>query len=57
MNIHGWRQLVEWSVQHSMLSRDEKATAREILSKEWEEFCSWIITEYEAISDALDIQE
>lgn len=57
MNIHGWRQLVEWSVEHSMLSLTQKLEAREILKREWEQFCLWIIEEYGAFADELEIQE
>lgn len=57
MNIHGWRQLVEWSVDHSMLNAAEKLRAHEILEREWEIFCKWIIKEYGAFADTLDIQE
>jgi adenosine deaminase CECR1 len=57
MNIHGWRQLVEWSVEHSMLSLTQKLEAREILRREWEQFCAWIIEEYGAFAAELKIQE
>lgn len=57
MNIHGWRQLAEWSIKHSMLSAEEKLWAYEILKREWETFCKWIIEEYGAFADTLDIQE
>jgi adenosine deaminase CECR1 len=56
MNIHGWRQLVEWSVEHSMLSLAQKSQAREILKREWEQFCLWIIGEYGSFADGLQIQ-
>jgi adenosine deaminase CECR1 len=56
MNIHGWRQLVEWSVEHSMLNKVQKSEAREILKGEWELFCLWVIEEYGAFADDLKIQ-
>jgi adenosine deaminase CECR1 len=57
MNIHGWRQLVEWSVEYSMLSPTQKSEARDILQREWEQFCLWIISEYGDFADKLEIQE
>lgn len=46
MNIHGWRQLAEWSITYSCLSDEEKKKARKIFKDEWERFCQWIIDEY-----------
>lgn len=57
MNIHGWRQLVQWSIDHSMLSPAQKSEAHEIMKRKWEAFCKWIIEEYGAFADTLDIQE
>ena len=55
MNIHGWRQLVEWSIKHSCLKDGEKERAREILKREWAQFCAWIIEEYGAHAKELDV--
>jgi adenosine deaminase CECR1 len=57
MNIHGWRQLVEWSIEYSMLNDAEKSKARVILKIEWERFCQWIIKKYADFPDKLKIQE
>ncbi|QIW95949.1 hypothetical protein AMS68_001467 [Peltaster fructicola] len=46
MTIHGWRQLVEWSIEHSCLSDDERKEALRILARDWEEYCQWIVKEY-----------
>jgi adenosine deaminase CECR1 len=56
MSIHGWRQLVEWSIKHSCLSKDEKEHAMQILKREWEEFCQWVIDKYGAHADSFDIK-
>jgi adenosine deaminase CECR1 len=56
MSIHGWRQLVEWSIEYSCLNDSDQAKAREILKWEWEEFCNWIIEEYGAYADTLDVK-
>jgi hypothetical protein len=57
MNIHGWRQLVEWSIEYSMLNDAQKSQARFILKIEWERFCQWIIKKYADFPDKLKIQK
>jgi len=55
MNIHGWRQLVLWSIEHSCLDNEEKVRANAILAREWEEFCHWVIENFEEeYGDGLD---
>jgi len=56
MSIHGWRQLVEWSVEHSRLSLQDKEEARRILKREWEDFCLWVIEKYGAHAELLDVK-
>jgi adenosine deaminase CECR1 len=56
MNIHGWRQLAEWSIEYSCLSVAEKAQAMDIFKKEWEDFCQWIIKEHGGYAAGLDIK-
>lgn len=56
MSIHGWRQLVEWSIEYSCLSDDDQVKAKAIMKREWEEFCNWIIEEYGAYADTLDVK-
>lgn len=46
MTIHGWKQLVEWSLEHSCFSAEELKEALRILAKDWEEYCQWIVSEY-----------
>lgn len=46
MNLHGWRQLAEWSIKYSCLTEAEKEKAMRIFTNEWDNFCGWIITEY-----------
>lgn len=53
MSLHSWRQLVEWSVEHSCLTKAEKEQAMEIFKVDWEAFCSWIVTEYGPTADTL----
>ena len=46
MTIHGWKQLAEWSIEHSCLSADEIKRAKDIHARAWEAFCQWIVSEY-----------
>ncbi|GAB7365754.1 hypothetical protein MBLNU230_g7089t1 [Neophaeotheca triangularis] len=46
MTLHGWRQLVEWSVQHSCLDEEQQRRAMKILAAKWEAFCQWVVGEY-----------
>lgn len=46
MNLHGWRQLAEWSLQYSCLSAQEVEQGLKYWRESWEEFCSWIVTTY-----------
>jgi len=55
MNLHGWKQLALWSIEYSCLTNPEKQEALQIFRTEWEEFCKWIIDEYGAYADSLDI--
>lgn len=42
MSLHGWKQLAEWSLDHSCLSAAEIERARAIHARDWEEFCVWV---------------
>ena len=46
MTVHGWKQLAEWSLQHSCLTPEELKKAMEIFGREWEAFCKWIVETY-----------
>ena len=56
MNIHGWRQLAEWSIQYSCLDEKDQIEARRIFKKEWEDFCGWIIDNYGEYAEGLDVK-
>lgn len=56
MSLHGWKQMAEWSLEYSCLSKEEIKRALEIFKKDWEEFCTWVIDTYGAHADALDIE-
>jgi adenosine deaminase CECR1 len=56
MNLHGWRQLAEWSIDFCCLSDGEKNTAHQIFRHAWEQFCEWIVKEYGAYAASLEFQ-
>ncbi|KAL3302849.1 adenosine/AMP deaminase [Colletotrichum asianum] len=55
MTLHGWRQLIEWSLEHSCMDKHERAAVTEEWKKLWDAFLDWIITTHG--SDAADPKE
>ncbi|KAK0868518.1 hypothetical protein LTR91_015783 [Friedmanniomyces endolithicus] len=53
MTIHGWKQLAQWSIEHSCLSAADKKRGLEIFQKDWEEFCVWVDDTYGEYADNL----
>ncbi|SPO04929.1 related to CECR1 protein [Cephalotrichum gorgonifer] len=47
MTLHGWRQLIEWSFEHSCMSDEERKAAQKRWKDLWEEFLDWMIKEYD----------
>lgn len=56
MNLHGWRQLCEWSIKYSCLSDEEKELAYDIYNRKWQTFCEWIVSEYGEYAASLGIE-
>ena len=48
MTIHGWKQLAEWSIEHSCLDERQIRQAKEIHARDWEQFCKSIVEKYKA---------
>ncbi|KAK7606697.1 hypothetical protein JOL62DRAFT_586335 [Phyllosticta paracitricarpa] len=46
MSVHGWRQLAEWSLQHSCLAPEQVEQGLKYWKDSWEEFCSWVVKTY-----------
>lgn len=46
MTVHGWKQLAEWSIEHSCLDPTDIKRAQEIFAKDWEAFCQWVVSTY-----------
>jgi adenosine deaminase CECR1 len=47
MTLHGWRQLIQWSIDHSCMDDNERASVQQAWSNKWKEFCDWVVKEYE----------
>lgn len=45
MTLHGWRQLIEWSIEHSCMDEDEKRMVHSEWLARWMQFCDDIIRE------------
>jgi adenosine deaminase CECR1 len=56
MNLHGWRQLAEWSLQYSCLGPDDLRMAQTIFKRKWEAFCERVVEKYAEHADGLDIE-
>lgn len=55
MSVHGWKQLAQWSIQHSCLSEEERKRAMTIFERDWREFCEWIVATYGEYADGLPV--
>lgn len=49
MTLHGWRQLVEWSLEHSRMDDAERADALREWEKLWDGFVRWVLEEYREV--------
>ena len=47
MSLHGWRVLAEWNLEHSCMNTLEKFQTKKRWLDSWNEFCQWIINEYD----------
>ncbi len=46
MSLHGWRQLIEWSIDHSCMEPEMKIQIRSDWEARWQDFCEWIIAQH-----------
>ena len=53
MSVHGWKQLAQWSIQHSRLSEEERKQAMAIFERDWRDFCEWVVATYGEEADRL----
>lgn len=47
MTLHGWRQLIEWSLEHSRMDEAERAAAQDRWEGLWNDFLDWMMAKYE----------
>ncbi|KAI7457978.1 hypothetical protein KC357_g9298, partial [Hortaea werneckii] len=53
MSVHGWKQLAQWSIEHSCLSEEEVERAMAIFERNWRDFCDWVVATYGEYADRL----
>lgn len=46
MDLRGWRQLAEWSLEYSCMTAGEREEALRVFGQEWEKFCGWVVETY-----------
>lgn len=46
MSLHGWRQLIEWSLDHSCMEPELQTRVRHDWERRWDTFCEWVIETY-----------
>lgn len=51
MTLHGWRQLIEWSLEHSRMNEAERAKAQKMWERLWNEFLDWMIATFGKYSE------
>ena len=54
MTVHGWKQLAQWSIEHSCLDEADIKKAKYIHAREWEKFCQWVVDNYETHANSLE---
>jgi hypothetical protein len=54
MNLHGWRQLIEWSIKHASLDSGEREELRNIWKPLWDTFIGWINEAFKDIQLIMD---
>ena len=46
MTLYGWRQMIEWSLQHACMSGKEYAEVHKHWMAAWEQFLTWVVRTY-----------
>ena len=46
MTLHGWRQLIEWSIEHACMEEKLRKQVFDLWESRWTDFCEWIIRDY-----------
>lgn len=53
MNMHGWKQLAQWSIEHACLDVHQRAEAMGIFDRAWHRFCEKVVEDYDAYAATL----
>lgn len=53
MDLHGWKQLAEWSLEHACLDHNQRSQAMGIFEEAWDDFCKWVVERYGEYADGL----
>lgn len=46
MSLYGWKQLIEWSLEHACLSSEQYASIHAAWEKKWDIFLDEVIVEF-----------
>ncbi|OIW25037.1 Metallo-dependent hydrolase [Coniochaeta ligniaria NRRL 30616] len=46
MTLYGWKQLAEWSIEHSCMDAEERRECMTHWKKRWDDFCLEVIKDY-----------
>lgn len=55
MTLFGWKQLIEWSLEHACLSRDEYGAVHGVWARRWDEFLDWAVEEFGSFDPAPEL--
>jgi hypothetical protein len=56
MSLHGWRQLIEWSIEHSSLDKDELERFKVMWEPLWHSFIYWVNMEFEHVQRIIPVE-
>ncbi|KAK9781465.1 putative Adenosine deaminase domain-containing protein [Seiridium cardinale] len=54
MNLHGWRQLIEWSISHASLDSHEREKLRNTWEPLWNAFIDWVNEQFKDVQLIVD---
>ncbi|KAH8666603.1 hypothetical protein BX600DRAFT_435999 [Xylariales sp. PMI_506] len=55
MNLHGWRQLIEWSIEHASMSQAERQLLWDMWQGKWDAFIEWVNTEFAGLQQIVPV--
>lgn len=48
-SLYGWRQLAEWSIEHSALTEEDQAKGKDAFRADWEAFWEDVVKKHEGV--------